>query len=125
MKNEVIGFVRNNADQAGFPICTELTPSNVGNMSARILTVIKPAQRVSSTEIRSQIAARFGKRYDNLEDFAGKLQFLVGTGHLQEENRMFALTDKGASLVTWIQSARPQMLERSTSANAGADDVPH
>ena len=123
MKNEVITPVRTNSIPAGFPVCTELTPSNVGNMSARILAVTAAAQRVSSSDIRGMIAARFGKRYENLEDFAGKLQFLVGTGHLQEEEQMFVLTEKGASLVAWIHSARPQMLQRSTSANA--DDMPH
>jgi hypothetical protein len=123
MKNEVIGLVRTNSIPAGFPVCTELTPSNVGNMSARILDVMNPAQRASSSDIRNMIAARFGKRYENLEDFAGKLQFLVGTGHLLHEDLMFGLTEKGASLVTWIHSARPQMLQRSSSANA--EDVPH
>ncbi len=123
MKIEVIGHVRNSPIPAGFPVCTELTPSNVGNMSARILAVMSATSRASSSDIRSLIAQRFDKRYENLEDFAGKLQFLVGTGHLQEEEGMFAVTEKGASLVTWIHSARPQMLERSTSANAG--DVPH
>ena len=123
MKIEVIGHLQNSSIAAGFPVCTELTPSNVGNMSARILAVMNAAQRASSSDIRGLIAARFDKRYENLEDFAGKLQFLVGTGHLQEEEGMFAVTEKGASLVTWIHTARPQMLERSTSANAG--DVPH
>ena len=123
MKNEVISDVRNNSIPVGFPVCTELTPSNVGNMSARILAVMTATERVSSSDIRSMIADRFGKRYENLEDFADKLQFLVGTGHLLEDERTFALTDKGDSLVSWIHSARPQMLERSTSANAG--DVPH
>ena len=119
MKNEVIGLVRNYAIPVGFPVCTELTPSNVGNMSARILAVVSPAQPLSSSDIRGIIADSFGKRYDNLEDFAGKLQFLVGTGHLRQQERTFILTEKGASLVTWIHSARPQMLQRSTSANAG------
>lgn len=123
MKNAVIGYVQNNSIPVGFPVCTELTPSNVGNMSARILAVMKAAQRASSSDIRGLIAARFGKHYENLEDFAGKLQFLVGTGHLLEDERMFALTEKGDSLVTWIHSARPQMLQRSTSANASA--IPH
>lgn len=123
MKIEVIGHVQNSSIMAGFPVCTELTPSNVGNMSARILAVMSAAQHASSSDIRGLIAARFDKRYENLEDFAGKLQFLVGTGHLQEQEGMFAVTEKGASLVTWIHTARPQMLERSTSANAG--DVPH
>lgn len=123
MKIEVIGHVQKSSVTAGFPVCTELTPSNVGNMSARILAVMSATPQASSSDIRGLIAARFEKRYENLEDFAGKLQFLVGTGHLQEEEGMFAVTEKGASLVTWIHSARPQMLERSTSANAG--DVPH
>jgi hypothetical protein len=123
MKNEVIGLVRTNSIPVGFPVCTELTPSNVGNMSARILSVMDAAHQVSSSDIRGMIATRFGKRYDNLEDFAGKLQFLVGTGHLAQQESMFALTDKGASLVTWINTARPQMLQRSTSANDG--DTPH
>jgi hypothetical protein len=123
MKNEVIGLVQNYSTPVGFPVCTELTPSNVGNMSARILAVMDPAQRASSSDIRGMIATRFGKRYENLEDFAGKLQFLVGTGHLREEEQMFVLTEKGDSLVAWIHSARPQMLQRSTSANDG--DMPH
>lgn len=123
MKIEVIGHQRTSSIPAGFPVCTELTPSNVGNMSARILAVMSATPQASSSDIRSLIAARFDKRYENLEDFAGKLQFLVGTGHLQEEEGMFAVTEKGSSLVTWINSARPQMLERSSSANAG--DVPH
>ncbi|HWI84312.1 hypothetical protein [Ramlibacter sp.] len=117
MKNEVIGLVRNNSMPVGFPVCTELTPSNVGNMSARILAVLEPAEPVSSSDLRGMIAARFGKRYDNLEDFADKLRFLVGTGHLLEQDRKFAVTEKGASLIKWIHSARPQMLRRSTSAN--------
>jgi hypothetical protein len=119
MKNEVIGLVRNNSIPVGFPVCTELTPSNVGNMSARILAVMDAAHNVSTSDIRGMIATRFGKRYDNLEDFGDKLQFLVGTGHLSQQDRMFALTEKGASLVTWINTARPQMLHRSTSANDG------
>lgn len=123
MKNEVIGLGRHSSTPAGFPVCTELTPSNVGNMSARILAVLGAAQRVSGSDIRGLIATRFGKRYENLDDFAAKLQFLVGTGHLQEDERMFALTEKGASLVAWIESARPQMLQHSTSANA--DELPH
>lgn len=123
MKNEVIGLVRSTTMPAGFPVCTELTPSNVGNMSARILAVMKAAPAASSSDIRGMIATRFGKRYDNQEDFAGKLQFLVGTGHLQDDGHLFQLTDKGASLVTWIEAARPQMLQRSTSANE--DDRPH
>lgn len=123
MKIEVIGHVQNSSIASGFPVCTELTPSNVGNMSARILAVMSAAPRASSSDIRGLIATRFDKRYENLDDFAGKLQFLVGTGHLQEQDGMFAVTEKGASLVSWIHSARPQMLERSTSANAG--DVPH
>lgn len=122
MKIEVIGQQKSSIT-AGFPVCTELTPSNVGNMSARILAVMSATPHASSSDIRSLIAQRFEKRYENLEDFAGKLQFLVGTGHLQEDEGMFAVTEKGASLVTWIHSARPQMLERSASANAG--DVPH
>jgi hypothetical protein len=123
MKDEVIGLVRNNSVPVGFPVCTELTPSNVGNMSARIVAVMNVAQRASSSDIRGMIAARFGKHYENLEDFASKLRFLVGTGHVQEDEGMFALTEKGASLITWIQSARPQMLQRSTSANTG--DISH
>ncbi len=119
MKNEVIGLVRNDSIPVGFPVCTELTPSNVGNMSARILSVMDATHQVSGSDIRGMIATRFGKRYDNLEDFAGKLQFLVGTGHLAQHEQMFALTEKGASLVTWIHTARPQMLQRSTSANDG------
>ncbi|HKB54195.1 MAG TPA: hypothetical protein VKD22_09355 [Ramlibacter sp.] len=118
MNNEVIGLVRTNSIPAGFPVCTELTPSNVGNMSARILAVLDAPGRVSSSDIRGLIAARFGKRYENLEDFAAKLQFLVGTGHLVQDEQMFAVTEKGASLVAWIHSARPQMLQHSTSANA-------
>jgi hypothetical protein len=117
MNNEVIGSLRSSSIPAGFPVCTELTPSNVGNMTARILAVMTQAERVSSSDIRSMVATRFGKRYDNVEDFTGKLQFLVGTGHLQEQDRSFALTPKGASLVTWIEAARPHMLDRSTSAN--------
>jgi len=120
MNNEVIGLVRTNSIPVGFPVCTELTPSNVGNMSARILAVMDGAGRVSSSDIRGLIAVRFGKRYENLDDFAAKLQFLVGTGHLAEDEQMFVLTEKGASLVTWIHSARPQMLQHSTSANADA-----
>lgn len=123
MKNEVIGHVRSNAVPAGFPVCTELTPSNVGNMSARILAVMSAAPPSSSSDIRQLIAARFGKRYENLDDFADKLRFLVGTGHVQEDEHRFLLTEKGASLVNWIASARPQMLQRSASANDGP--VPH
>jgi hypothetical protein len=123
MKNEVIGLLRTNSIPAGFPVCTELTPSNVGNMSARILAVMNAAQRVSSSDIRAMIASRFEKRYENLDDFSAKLQFLVGTGHLREEDQMFVLTEKGDSLVNWINAARPQMLQRSSSANAG--DIPH
>jgi hypothetical protein len=123
MNNEVIGSLRTSSIPAGFPVCTELTPSNVGNMTARILAVMSPAQRVSSSDIRSMVATRFGKRYDNVEDFSDKLRFLVGTGHVQQEDRSFALTPKGASLVTWIEAARPHMLDRSSSANEG--DGPH
>ncbi len=123
MKIEVIGQQHSSSIPAGFPVCTELTPSNVGNMSARILAVMSAIPSASSSDIRGLIATRFEKRYENLEDFTEKLQFLVGTGHLREEDGMFVVTDKGASLVTWIHSARPQMLERSTSANAG--DAPH
>jgi len=123
MKIEVIGLGQHDSTAAGFPVCTELTPSNVGNMSARILAVLGAAERGSGSDIRGMIATRFGKRYENLDDFAAKLQFLVGTGHLQEDEQMFALTEKGASLVAWIESARPQMLQQSTSANAG--DRPH
>lgn len=123
MKNEAIEQVQHGAAPAAFPVCTELTPSNVGNMSARILAVLGEARQASGSDIRGLIAGRFGKRYENLDDFAAKLQFLVGTGHLQEDERMFALTDKGASLVAWIGSARPQMLQHSTSANA--DELPH
>jgi hypothetical protein len=123
MKNEVIELVRTSSVPSGFPVCAELTPSNVGNMSARILAVMTADHGCSSDDIRSTIATRFGKRYDNVEDFMAKLQFLVGTGHLQELQHSFVLTDKGASLVSWIQSARPQMLGRSTSANDG--DLPH
>jgi hypothetical protein len=123
MNNEVIGSLRTSSIPAGFPICAELTPSNVGNMTARILAVMSPAQRVTSSDIRSMVATRFGKRYDNVDDFTGKLQFLVGTGHVQQEERSFALTAKGASLVSWIEAARPHMLDRSHSANDS--DVPH
>lgn len=123
MENQAIGSVRNSDIQFHFPVCAELTPSNVGNMSARILAVASAAQGSSDSEIRTLIADRFGKRYDNLEDFAAKLRFLVSTGHVREEQGRFLLTDKGASLMTWIQTARPQMLDRSHSANE--DDRPH
>lgn len=123
MKNEVIGLGQHDSMPAGYPVCTELTPSNVGNMSARILAVLGAAEHGSGSDIRGMIATRFGKRYENLDDFTAKLRFLVGTGHLQEHEQMFALTEKGASLVAWIESARPQMLQHSTSANA--DELPH
>lgn len=123
MKNEVIELVRTSSVPSGFPVCTELTPSNVGNMTARILAVMTADHGCSSSQIRTSIATRFGKRYDNAEDFMTKLQFLVGTGHLQEVEHDFVLTEKGASLVSWIESARPQMLGRSTSANDG--DLSH
>lgn len=124
MKNEVLGLVHSAAGiPAGFPVCTELTPSNVGNMSARILAVMSATTPVSSSDIRGMIATRFGKRYENLDDFAGKLRFLLGTGHLEEDEHSFKLTDKGQSLVAWIEAARPQMLQRSTSAND--DPLPH
>jgi hypothetical protein len=124
MKNEVMGLVQHDSSiPVGFPVCTELTPSNVGNMSARILAVMSAAHPVSSSDIRGMIATRFGKRYENLDDFAAKLRFLLGTGHLQEDEHSFMLTDKGASLVAWIEAARPQMLQRSTSAND--EHLPH
>ena len=94
MKNEVIGLVHHDAGiPAGFPVCTELTPSNVGNMSARILAVMSATTPVSTSDIRGMIATRFGKRYENLDDFAGKLRFLLGTGHLEEDVFFFLLTD--------------------------------
>jgi len=103
--------------QVKVPIPTEFQVGSMGKRHARILAALDEVRGRTIHTARENVCNKTGKFYST-SDFAAAVQELRLMGaYVREDGDMLYLTARGSQLLGEVKTARPEMLEASTSPN--------